>query len=124
MASEPAKNDAGEETWPVCCALPSPPRVEHIRTTHAATKTRKIADSRADVNQRLLPCLRHRFPSAIFKAPDLLHRHHPAAHHSVEHREELLNLLLAVHDFDDERQIHREPENLCGVQTAGLAEAH
>ena len=47
-----------------------------------------------------------------------------AAHHLVEHGQEGLDLLLAVHDLDHQRQVHREPEDFGGVQAAGLAEAH
>jgi len=53
---------------------------------------------------------------------DLLQRHQPAADHFVEHRRNVL-FFLAVHDLDDERQVHREPEDFGRVQPAGLAEA-
>jgi hypothetical protein len=44
--------------------------------------------------------------------------------HAVQHRQELVDVLLSAHDFNDQRQVHREPEDFRRVQTAGFAEAH
>jgi len=47
-----------------------------------------------------------------------------AADHFVQRRQKGVDLFLAIHDFNDERQIRREPQNFRGVQAAGLAKAH
>ena len=62
-------------------------------------------------------------PSAVMQHPDFFHGHESAAHHPVQRRQEGVDLFLAVHDFDDERQIHREPQDFRRVQAAGLAKA-
>src|SRR6185369_3196474 len=64
------------------------------------------------------------FLPAIVKTRDLVHRYHPASHHSVEHPKERLDLFLTVHDFDDHRQVHRKTKNLGRVEAAGFAKAH
>lgn len=46
------------------------------------------------------------------------------ADHFVEGGEEGVDFFLAVHDFDDEWQVHGEAQDFGGVQTAGFAEAH
>src|SRR3989442_4709029 len=68
--------------------------------------------------------LRGRLFAPVIDRLDLLHRQQSAAHHFVEHRQEPLNLFFAIDNFDDQRQVHREPENFRGVQPTRLAEAH
>ena len=48
----------------------------------------------------------------------------PARHHAVEDGQEVLDLVLSADDFDDERQVLGEPQNLCRMKTARMAEAH
>src|SRR5258708_36954753 len=55
---------------------------------------------------------------------DLLERDESAADHALDHGEEGADFFLAVDDFDHEGQVHRQPENFCGVNAAGGAEAH
>src|SRR6266540_2050951 len=68
--------------------------------------------------------LRSRLLAPIIHHLHLLHREQAASHHSIERGQELLNLLLAIHDLDDQRQVHREPENLGGMQAARFPEPH
>jgi hypothetical protein len=55
---------------------------------------------------------------------DFFQCHQAAADHFVQHGQEGVDLFLAVHDFDDQRQVHGEPQDFCRVQSAGLAETH
>lgn len=43
---------------------------------------------------------------SIIDHPHPLKRYQPARHHLVEQRQEVLDFLLRVHDFDDQRQVH------------------
>src|SRR5690348_2598142 len=52
----------------------------------------------------------------------LLQGNEAAADHAVEDGEEGVDLLLAVDDLDDDRQVFREAQDLGGVQPAGMAE--
>src|SRR3989442_201661 len=67
---------------------------------------------------------RGRFFAPVIDHLDLLHRQQSAAQHLLEHRQELLNLYFAIDNFDDQRKVHREPQNFRGVQPTRLAEAH
>jgi hypothetical protein len=60
----------------------------------------------------------------IFNYLDTFQRYHPAAHHSFQRRQESVDLLFAIDDFNDDRQIHREPQNLCGVHSTRYPETH
>src|SRR5438309_1695687 len=111
--------------------LPSPKRFRYASAIWLrallCTQTNNTLIGFMTVNQifsamRILLILRFRSP--VIHHLDLFDRQQAAAHHWIEHRQELLDFFLAVHDFDDERQIHRKPENLGGVQPARFAEAH
>lgn len=56
--------------------------------------------------------------------PHLFERHQPALHHLVERGEKAFNFTRGIDDFDDDGQIHGEPEYFCRVQAAGFAKAH
>src|SRR5207253_6420050 len=55
---------------------------------------------------------------------DALQRHHSAAHHFFQYGEETADLLFAIDDFNDDWQIHREPQNFCGVHAARFPKTH
>lgn len=55
---------------------------------------------------------------------DFLQCDQTATHHRFERGQEGVDLVLGVHDLDDERQIGGEAQNLGGVQAAGLAKTH
>src|SRR5450432_4460831 len=61
---------------------------------------------------------------AVMDDLDLLQGNEPAAQHLVEEWEERLHFLLRVDDFDHHRQIHRESQDLGGVNAAGRAKPH
>src|SRR5712664_2432597 len=61
---------------------------------------------------------------AVLQHLHFLERHQSATHHFFERRQESINLFLLIHDFDDYRQVIREPQDLRGVQLALPAEAH
>src|SRR5204863_2923284 len=50
-----------------------------------------------------------RFVRAISNHARLFQRDQPAFHHFVQHRQELVDVLLSVHNLDHERQVEREP---------------
>src|SRR5262249_23037630 len=54
----------------------------------------------------------------------LFHGEQTAAHHRIEHRQEGLDFLFAVYNFNDDGQIEREAEDLCRMEQAGTAESH
>ncbi len=53
---------------------------------------------------------------------DFFHRDQPARDHPIEHGQEALDLLLAVDDLIDHRQVHRKPQDFRSVHPAGFAE--
>ena len=61
---------------------------------------------------------------AIADHLDLLGGDQRAAHDGLDGGDEFFDLLLPVHDLDDERQILRQAQDLGGVQMARMAEAH
>jgi hypothetical protein len=48
----------------------------------------------------------------IPKHPDLLHRHQTVVDHLIEDRQQPLDVLLGVDDFDDDGEIGREIEDV------------
>jgi hypothetical protein len=46
-----------------------------------------------------------------------------ARHHAIEHGQESVDLFLRVDDLDHDRQILRKTQDLCGVNTARMAES-
>src|SRR5882724_772481 len=61
---------------------------------------------------------------AVLQHLHLLQRDQAAAHHAVEDRQELVDLLLALDDLDDDRQVFRQSQDLRRVQPARVAIAH
>jgi hypothetical protein len=100
------------------------PRITPTRISIRATETPRQIETRlatnarpiqnAAMNQSLsqintrsdLGRLLHVLCRPIVNHPHFLQRYQPALHHLVEHRQEGLYLLLAIHNLDDERQIH------------------
>src|SRR5262249_35241714 len=63
-------------------------------------------------------------PWSIQEHFSALERDQPIADHLLEVGHEGLNLVRRVHDLDDDWQILRELQQLCGVDAAVRAEAH
>src|SRR5690348_2187456 len=62
--------------------------------------------------------------SLIVQHLDAFERNEAVLDHLFEHREEGVDLFGAVDYLDDHRQVFGEPQDLCRVQNAVLAEAH
>src|SRR5690242_8392885 len=62
---------------------------------------------------------------AVLQDMDVLQSHQPAVrvHHAVEHGKEGGDLLRAVDDLDDQRQVAGEAQDLGAVQMARMAKA-
>jgi hypothetical protein len=69
--------------------------------------TRKVRASQSFL--RLVP---------VLKDFDLFQGHQAIVHHFVEHRQEGVDLLFAVDDVDDQRQVHRQAHNFVRVHVA------
>src|SRR5579864_2724251 len=61
---------------------------------------------------------------SVQQHPHFLHGDQAAPHHRVERGQEVVDLFLAIHDFNDQRKVFGEPQDLSRVQTAGVAESH
>src|SRR6202166_971859 len=61
--------------------------------------------------------------SSVLKYLNLLKRNQPATHHLIERRQEILDLILGVHNLDDDRKIKREAHDLSRVEVTCMAEA-
>jgi hypothetical protein len=54
----------------------------------------------------------------------LLQGDQPARHHAIQDGQECVDVVLAVDNLDQQRQVFREPQDFRGVQPARLAEPH
>src|SRR6266699_2070030 len=93
----------------------------HLNSSREANESKHKLVPRERSRRHSTRCL---FWLAVLKHLDLFQGDKPAAHHVVERGQKVIDVLLAVDDLDDQRQVFRQPQYLGGVQTAGHAEAH
>ena len=61
---------------------------------------------------------------AVLQHLDLFQGHESAGHHRIENRQEVFDFRFGVDDFDDQRQILRQPQDLGRMQPAGMSKSH
>lgn len=64
------------------------------------------------------------FVIAVSQHLHLFKRNEAALYHFLKSRQEFIDFVFAIHDFDDQRQIFRQTQDFCGVQPARPAKAH
>ena len=62
--------------------------------------------------------------ATVFDDFDRFQRYQAAGEHLIQDRQEGLDLLLAIHDLDHQRQVQGEPQDFGGVEAAGFSETH